>query len=618
MIVEKPSYHDLTGDERDRLKSEMFYDWHAAREHRREREDRALTDYLLYKREESTAEDARLDRRGWSRVKSPLIYWTIETLVPRVVVNPPTITVTPMTAEATPYATAKQMRLQHYLRMGNWHKRLIRGVKQMYILGDSPVKIPYVRKHARPEFLTIPWWDFFLSPEAMEYESAEAIWHRTFYTYRQLAEMAKQVDEQDRPLWSNLEFIPPTRRDQVDPTWAARREASGNGDADQEGERPLYSVIEGWFADGTYVALGGEDGEQLLRCGQSPYVDRKGNYIRPFAMLGNTPDIVGPYSLSIAQLLEDHQIELETVRNAHIDQINGNLNAPVAHMDDVDSAIVDEAFSTPNGRLPIPSSKYARWSDAVGRMPPGQATDDFMQLREEIRSEAQMASGVSDISAGQMSAEGISNQTATGMSIITGEVNRRVQLVMMLTELEMGAVARIMDCHDRQFGGALEVPVRPGFQIQDQARGIDIDPTGRTAKIGMEANGDDMDYFVMVDAGSLARTDQLQQSQQLLAFTGTISQIPQLAEQVKWDEMLRKLALVHEMPEGIIKTPEEVAQERAMQALAMQQAQIQQQIEAQTTAQAATDAANAPENQAPNGELQGQNGAAAIAGPQTP
>lgn len=568
--------HDLTEEEIDFLAGRVDDDFMAAEQSRTEREQRALEDLRLYLRQDKEVEQSRIERKGWSKIRVPLIYWMVETVLPRLGVNPPTVTVTARSPEAVPYAFAKQQRLQHLLRRGGWERQALLATKQMLILGDAPVKVPWDQDNRMPRMLHVPWWDFFLSHEAADWETAEVYFHRTWLTERAIAKLAEAEAEDGRPLWGNLEeaAAAAATRDVSDATWSERMDAAGYGSRSAGTERPLTPVIEAWYADGSYVVLAGAHRRIVIRSGRSPFKDRRGNPVRPFAMFQGTPDLEGPYSLSMASVLEDHQVEMSTLRNQETDQRTGNINAGVVHTDAVADEDVEEFLAQPNGRLRLEGVADVR--TAFMRVPPGQVGGDVTGHYELLRSEAQMASGVSDISAGQTTAGGLDNSTATGMSIIQAESNKRVQLMVRMHEIAMSRVAVLYDCHDRQFGQALLVEVEANLSLppgtlgvapvtpeNERSTRIPIIGEGRPspfasgfAQVNTEANLPVMDYTIEVDAGSTARPDQLEEAQKHLAFLSAATNFAPIAERIDWDEATRRLIEVHGMnPDRIMLTP---------------------------------------------------------------
>lgn len=571
MKLDAPHMSELTTREHEDILSIWSNDWNAARRFKTSREDQALRDYELYMRQAHESEEARRERNDQdsgnppdygSKLRSPMVYWAVETLLPRLAAQPPTVTVDAMSTAAIPYALAKQYRLQYFIRTGSWHARMIRAIRQMLVLGDAPVKVPFLKERGRPEMIYVSWWDIFVSSEAEDFESAERIWHRTYYTEEQRAALAEWKDGNGRPMFANLDQIPLSSREQADPTFGRRRELAGDDQTNENPRQNLYCVLESWSHDGTLVTLGGDDGQVLLGARQSPYKNHKGAPFRPFANFQFSPSIVGPWSLSLPQLIGHHQIELETLRNAHMDQISGNLHSPIVHMSSIPGHLVDEGFSRPNGRIPVDAGRFNSVHEAVTRMPPGSASDDFLQANNDVRSEVQLVAGISDIMSGQSTPGGIDPETATGANLLAQETNKRIAIVGIQLELEMTRVARMIDAHDRAYGGELMIPIPANLEVADRTPGIV--KAGPVMRSLPHVNTRDKEYVIEVKAGSLTQPDQMEESRRLQQFVAMASH-PNIAQHVDWAAVTREIAYSMGLGESVILTPLEALEQAARQ-----------------------------------------------------
>lgn len=546
-------------------------DFRAARDSRQDVEQRKLRDYKLYRRfREEVAPTGGRDEDdrgpfGWSKLTIPLVFWIVETILPRLGVQPPTLTVNPGNPASVRYAQAKQLRMQRQLRKGATEEELLMAIKQFLILGDGPLKMAWDRNIGGPRLTTMDWFDWFVSPDARHPLHAEVIWHRTWHTKRDLQQLAKadgdRRDAKGRKLprlydRQNLERLAYSSayRDAEDPLYAERREITGLGPLTFGATEGQVAILEGWYRDGTTVWIAGDDSPLLLRIERDPlYKDPKGNGIRPFAVLRNTPDLFMPYSISDAEMLEDHQHEASTFRNAAIDQATGNIMSPKGiNSDMVRAEEVRRAWEEPNGTFEVRGDPR----EAVYQFQPGQMSGDFERIYENIRSEAQMVSGVSDISAGQPTAFGLDNSTATGMSIIREEANQRYRMKLKFIQIGMGPVAMLYDYMDRQLSASeVHVPVERGFQPLDGSEGIKLlgDPEMASfASISTEVNGPGMDYEIQVDAGAMAPPHQMEQAQRVRGFIMDASH-PAMAPMVNWPEVLRTLIEAHgQMPEKLM------------------------------------------------------------------
>jgi hypothetical protein len=542
-------------------------DWRAARESRREVEQRKLRDYKLYRRfredvRPQGGKDAN-DRgpHGWSKVTVPLVFWIAETILPRIGVQPPTLTVNPRNTRSVAYTQAKQLRIQRQLNQGAAEEELLLSMKQFLILGDAPLKMRWSKRIGGPQLLAVDWFDWYLSPDARRWHDAEVLWHRTWHTKRDISELIKtdgnrkDVNGERLPRLYNKDALEriaygSAYREADDPLFAERREATGLGPAEFAGQDGQVAILEGHYRDGSKVWIAGDDSPILIRLEREPTLtDPKGNPYRPFAVLQNTPDLFLPYSISDAEMLEDHQHEASTFRNAGIDQATGNIHQPKGiNRTMVRPEDVRRAFEEPNGTFETDGDPR----DAVHMFPPGQLSGDWERVYENIRSEAQMISGVSDISAGQPTAFGLDNSTATGMSIIREEANQRYRMKLKFIQIGFRRVALIYDHMDRTISTSnIDVPVERGFKAMEGSKGIR--PAGDAfASVGVEVNGPGLDYDIEVDAGAMAPPHQMEQAQNIRGLIMDLSH-QAIGPMVNWPEVARMLVEAHgHAPEKVL------------------------------------------------------------------
>lgn len=552
-----PSLEGLTPKQTQEMVSD---DWRSAVESRHELEERKLKSYKLYRAwRDELAGHGRTGKGpfGWSKLTVPLIFWVTETTLPRIGVQPPTVIVNAKTPEAVPYAQAKQMRIQYHLRKAHMEEELLVALKSMLILGDGIVKVPWNPDTRCPGFLAVNWWDWFVSPEAERWHTAEVMYHRTWHTRRDLERMGQREDADGKPLYDReaieaLAAMGP-QRSASDPTWQARRDTQGIGwSVYSRGDEPV-PIVEAWYRDGARVTFGGDELGLILRVVDGEdYVHRtpQGLPYRPFSVFQNTPDLYSPYSISDAEMLEGHQAELSTLRNQYIDQITMNLNAPLGYDNRrVRPEQIDAAFGQPGGKFGTDGPP----TDAVARFTPGSTSRDFSEVYDNVRGEAQIVAGVSDYAAGMGASPGVDNQTATGISLITQEANKRFQAKLKFVELAMRRVANIYDWLDRSVGGGT-IYTMPQDEPQLDQGSMGINMIGKMAEVNDAANSPDLDYDIEVDAGAMAPPATQEQARRVMTLIQAISVMPPQAQQsIDWQQLLKQVVEAHGMePDRVI------------------------------------------------------------------
>jgi len=557
-------------------------DFRAAEESRREVEERKVRDYALYRRFRTELSDGGIkeDSRGpfgYSNITVPLVFWIVETILPRLGVQPPTVTLTARNPAAAPFVEAAQMRITHNLRRGCYEQDMLLAIKQFLILGDSPIKIYQDDHLGGPRMLPLSWFDWFVSAEAQRYEEAEVWFHRMFYSRRGLEQLmvrdSKRVDpatgKKMKPLYDHdalqqiIDALP--RKDAEDMTHQDRRRITGLGPEtlpDREGQ---ICIVEAWYKDGSRAYISPGPVEKLIRVQRDPtHLDIRERPFRPFSVIQNTPDLFQPYSISDAEMLEDHQEEASTLRNQFIDQTTFNLNAPVGvDRERVHPTEVQEAMGRPGGMFFTEGDPQ----QAVRRFPPGFSSNDYRGIYEEIRSEAQIISGATDLAAGMSSAVGVANETATGASIIREEANARFRLKLKLVQLGLRPAARMFMEMDRMHGAEDIVMPKPGGWALPQGQlGIQVDEkTGFMTVSGGALAGE---YEIDVDAGAMAPPAQSEQANKLRQLVIDLGH-PEMVARVKWGELARQLVKAQGYePDQILMTEDEYQQNMMMAQMA--------------------------------------------------
>lgn len=562
------------------LLAEVRDDWYAAQHSKAQAEQRALANYRLYRRFRDDVDkhgfmgavENHTGPFGWSKLTVPVIFWIVETIVPRVAVTPPTWLVKPMTAEAVPYAQAKEAELQDTIDRMRVREGMHVALKRMVLYGDGPTKWTWDRAAGRPRFTAINWFDWFLSPDATTPDDAEVVWHRTWFTRRQLQRLSRLVDRNGRPLFHGLEHV--TGSEQIeagDPTFADRKEISGQGQMSWAAEGGLYCLVEGWYQDGTVVVLGGAHGDRIVQFRTSPFRDENGNPTRPFVVFSNTPDTESPYSIGDAEMLQDHQSELSTLRNQAIDQTTVNINAPVVYSGNVTAPEIDAAFGQPGGKLKVTGDV----TRSVMRLAPGSVSADFFNWYGNIREESQFISGVNDNQAGQAAAR---EQTATEIKLINNEANKRWQYKIAITEERFAQAGRLVDLMLRRYappGRAVRL-LKP-TTVPEGQRGLmglgweELQPgsvQAAFARMNPLVNAEGTAYDVSVKAGSLAAPSETEEFEKLMTAVQALSANDAIAANVNWREVAKEVAAVCGVPaEKWLLSDQEIANQQMIASL---------------------------------------------------
>lgn len=529
-------------------------DYRNASESRRELEDRKVRDYRLYRKFSTTVspgggfKDGDRGPFGWSKVQTPLVYWVVETILPRVGTTAPELTATPRNAEGAAFAQAVQLRLSHHMKRAWYQETAIYSIKQALVFGDGPIAVHYDPVLQSAGFDAIRWWDWFVSPEATRWHTAEVLMHRTWHTQRSLRMLIE--DEGDRlngPVY-DLEALDKLRlmaegsdRSAVDPTYAERRDATGLGSPQRTDMNGEVAMIECWYRDGSRAVIDGHNQGWLLRVQRdAAFRDDSDVPYRPLTVLQNTPDLEGPYGISDAEMLEDHQEESSTLRNQNIDQATQNIHTPLMYDETrVSGNEVAQAMAAPGGLIGVRGPIGA---DVLSRLPAGSMSGDFERIYELLRSEAHMVSGVTDMSGSQMGASGVGNDTATGMTIIRDEANARYKF--KLTQLRGGfrRMACIFHYIDAAMGSPMTGVHAPGAKVKEGQMGVNQSGPDFFDVEDVYTHGGK--YDVDIDAGSLSPPSEMEQAQRARSLALDLGS-PMTAPLVNWPEVVKMLVEAH-------------------------------------------------------------------------
>jgi hypothetical protein len=556
----------------DEIRDMAFEDWRAARDSRRDLEEQKLDHYKLYRTfREELASDGDGNKQGpfgWSSLSVPLVFWIVETILPRAGTNLPTVNVRAKKPAAVPYAMATELRMRELWRSADIASELFMAIKSAIIMGEGMLKERWDRALGGPSAKYVPWFDFFISPEAANYQDAEYIVHRTWHTPRGIQELIKRdqnrIDETGKkiaPLYDREaleEAIHGAKRDSgADPVSQEIREASGLGSADYQNNGGQIALCEIHYHDGSMAVIAGDEQPWMVRHRAEPlWRDMHKRPLRPFTLLSNTPDLFHPYAISSVETIADFQHEITSLTNQTMDQATRNINAPKGiddtMVDDVNEVIA--AFGTPGGVFRTKGDPF----NAVRMFPPGQMSQDYERMDASIRQQAQLVSGVSDIAAGQATAGGLNNETALGASILREESNMRFRLLLSLFERSVNKLVNDFHCMDRAMSTTnVAVKLPSSMEIPADAAGIHQLPYPGWAEIGPEVNGEGLEYLIEISAGSLAPPSQSEAAQKMRSLIQDILAFPPpniTGVTVDWEALMRRLMeAIGEDPEGIVR-----------------------------------------------------------------
>lgn len=363
--------------------------------------------YKLYRSQQDETESP------WrSNLFIPYCFSTIETILPRLVTNRPRFEFVPRGPEDKERASLVDELMKYQWDYTNMDLTLVKWVKEALIYGTSILKVPWVfdKKNDGPLPEVVDLFDFFIDPSATSIKLAKYVIHRTKRSKKYLKDM------QSLGIYKNIDKV--IGGTSIEDSKSERYANVGLSTPMKDKKDDEVEILEYW-EDDKVITLA--DRKEVIRNGKNPYSCGK-----PFIALIDQLVPHEFYGLGEIDQIESLQYELNDWRNHRMDSKTLTLNpmwwVPVGY--DLDDFIAE------------PGAVF------TGPQPPEVVdvrADKQSDYREEeiIKGDIQTTTGVSDYSRGIESSPGISNDTATGISLIQEAANMRFRMKVMLIE-EMG------------------------------------------------------------------------------------------------------------------------------------------------------------------------------------
>ena len=395
---------------------------------------RLIHDNKVNPRDRDESDTTGLNRAFGGPMWIPLQFWTVESLIPRIVSRPPRMIVRPNREDAGLAAApirdvlmAQQsqigweMKLQETVRRGVkyglgvqktfWAEEKKTVLQPVYDAAGSLVAQEEEIVHYRgPDCESIDIFDFFWDPAAKDIDTSRFAIQRLWRPYSYVCEMVKSgkwfpIDLESAKGWGT-----PTGRSSV---WAGRLQAAG---IDQTGgdQGNLHEVLEWHDGQRVWTLL---DQKIVVVANRSPAFHREMPFqiFRPILQEG---EFVGK---GIMEPQEDLQIELNTLRQQRRDNATMKLMPPRFY----------QAGSIPNPEDllkvgPRQAIKvFGPPHEVMHEVPVGDIPGSSYKEGDEIKRDAERTSGVGEGFAGG----GFSSETATGVQVEEAALGERVALM---------------------------------------------------------------------------------------------------------------------------------------------------------------------------------------------
>lgn len=410
--------------------------WEAARDHRKGKESQWQRWYKLYR--------SYAERKKWPHSVNlfiPLVWSTVESFIPRLVTQKPTVEVASRGDENIEAASFHRQLIEFQWADLKLPMVIADWVKESLIYGTAIVKVGWekrtaprkfkivmddgsVQEHLDEEFVVadspfvslVPLENFYPEPGAPDIEQARYVCERYKATYFEIKDMAEQLG------WNSAavaELESKQTGSSVDATGEdnARSEkettfgSSDSAAAKQEAEIWEFEVIEYW-EDGRYCVFV-TDPEILLMNDLNPFWHGKKPYLRIVdnSLPGEFHGVGEPETLNSIQteLNAMHNLGLEGINRAVFQMFKVRIGSPV----------------TPNATQFKPQGiVWVNQPDDVEPLYNGNSAQSAHRAEDNLRMWAQIATGANDNFQGVDSDKG--RETATGASILAQAAASRV------------------------------------------------------------------------------------------------------------------------------------------------------------------------------------------------
>lgn len=434
--------------------------WEAAKDWRSGKETQWTRWYKLYR--------SYAERKDWPHSVSlfiPLIWATVESFLPRMVVKRPTFVVEARGDEKLDTANFHREVLEYQWSKLRLATVLVDWIKEAMIYGTGIVKVGWdkleeertfriplegggseeveqtVRAKDQPFVSLVAIENFYPEPGAADMETARFVFERKKMTWDELDDWAKEgFIDQDK-----VNALKDKKRRQMASQEEDRHRNEkfttfGTSDPEQAKDRAMvweFEVVEYW-EDRRY-AVYVPDLDHILANRKNPFWHQRKPYLRivdnslPGEFFGiGEPEVLQSINMELNEL---HNLRLEAVKRASLQMYKVRINSPVTP---------NMVKFKPQGVVWVTSQ------DDVEPLFTGSHSGPSHREEDSLRMWAQLTSGANDPF---MAAEGgLDNETATGASILAQAAASRVGMKFLLfSEMGMNPLGEILVSLNEQF-----------------------------------------------------------------------------------------------------------------------------------------------------------------------
>jgi len=495
-------------------------DFNSAKQFRAGKESKWTEFYKLYR--------AYLDesRYPWrSNLFIPYSFWTIETIVPRLVARKPKLLVLPREEKDEQQADIIEELIDYEWKEIGMDQIIEDMAREGLKYGTSFVKVGWDQEAMMPKVENIDILDLYVDPYATSIEDARFVIFRTFKSKEEI---------KANPNYKNTAQLEGLEGVDKEGNKSQRYAIQKMSDPTASGIRSekKIEIIEHWTKDSLKVVAAEKI---VLRDDENPFKDNK----IPFVVFKDYPVAFEFYGIGEIEHLESLQNEANSIRNQILDANNLIIN-PMYEVDPTSNVNIQNLISKP-GAILQKGLKPVRQP-----ILPAHA----FQLERDIKNDVQQTTGVTDYQIGGTSERSPLNKTATGVSLIQEAGNQRFKLKIRHLENSIKELGSMLLARNQQ------------YMVKTKTIRIIGEKGLEFKKIKPKDIGGN--YDIIPEAGSTEPVDKTLEIAKMKDFMLQLSKIQQTGQiNVRWYELAKKLADKYDIQgiEDIIQETQPAAEE---------------------------------------------------------
>jgi hypothetical protein len=414
--------------------------------------DKFLRYYFLYR---NVQEEEQWPFRN--NIFVPVIFSIIETLIPRVVLNQPKITLLPREKGDDKFIEPSKTLVDYRWGQTEMFIELVDLFKQCFIYGTAPIKGRWIKEKRKvprrnvlgklifgkyktitesyPEFETVDQFSFFIDPDADRIKKAKYVIHKIYLS-------EEEIKENREGIYKNLQCVEGKKIDDnyIGERWRIHDlsnkqrgrilTSSGGGSGSEKPiEEKFVEVREHYFRSSKKYPLGRlivlANDNIVLKDDINPYWYLDGEF--PFIEVKDQPVPKEFWAIGEIEPIEGLQYERNHIRNRRMDSAEQTMDK-MWRIDPDSEVDENELVWQPSGII------HAKAGE-VEIFEAGPASPSGYQEEDIVKQDIQVTSGISDFTRGQV-AKGFS-ETYGGILTLINEANQRFALKIKLIG-EMG------------------------------------------------------------------------------------------------------------------------------------------------------------------------------------